>query len=589
MMMIRGALLVSVSLLCGAWGAHGDNHNDNDHDDRRGNSCEWTQWGQSASHDGAVCVAAQRGLRMLARLTIDPFVEQETAEAFSLLVHYPAPLLDDDGNVFILQKGGTFVSCEPPGSGRPFPCGPAAANQQTWSIRALEWRHDKLVPRWTFESDWKPLQTGQWEMAFQSALGDRFIYIPGAGGTVFKVDKRRGFVAERINPFGTTVDPTIFVSGGITIDEDGNLFYNVIKIDPVNPFFNDAQSWLVRVSRRGSIRTVDYRTLIPGAPQATDLCYATFGFAQPPTPRPWPPPPQPDGSPTLPPQFPCMSQRAAVNITPAIGKDGTIFTVTRAHSFRANDYAFIVALKPNLSLKWATPMNGILGDGCGVEVPFGPGPFDCREGATSGPGVDPATNRLPSGQASDIGSSSPVATPDGGVIYGAFTGYNGFRGHLIKLDRHGHFKGSYDFGWDVTPGISRRGDDYSIIVKDNHYFSNGPFLVTQLDSDLNVEWQFANTSTVTCERLPDDTISCFDDGLHPDGFEWCINAPAIDRNGTVYGLNEDGYMYAIDRHGVEVERVFMTRTRAAAYTPLSIDTRGRVYAQNNGELYVLGR
>lgn len=80
-----------------------------------------------------------------------------------------------------------------------------------------------------------------------------------------------------------------------------------------------------------------------------------------------------------------------------------------------------------------------------------------------------------------------------------------------------------------------------------------------------------------------------DTGEHPNGFEWCINAPAVDRAGTVYGLSEDGNMYAIDRDGHERERVFMTRTLSAAYTPLSIDNRGRIYAQNNGELYILGR
>ncbi|HKA89222.1 MAG TPA: hypothetical protein VKE22_16260, partial [Haliangiales bacterium] len=129
---------------------------------------------------------------------------------------------------------------------------------------------------------------------------------------------------------------------------------------------------------------------------------------------------------------------------------------------------------------------------------------------------------------------------------------------------------------------------FSILIKDNHYFTNGPFLVTRLDAGLNVEWQFANTSTETCERQPDGSITCVDTGEHPNGFEWCINAPAVDRSGTVYGLSEDGNMYAVDRAGHEVERVFMTRTLSAAYTPLSIDTRGRIYAQNNGELYILG-
>jgi outer membrane protein assembly factor BamB len=570
--------LAAVCLLCGAWW--------DDDDGGRGKRCEWNQWGQSAAHDGQVCVDGQRGLRMLARLTVDPFADQETAEhGGSLLVHYPAPLLDDDGGVFVMEKGGSYVSCDPPGSGQPVPCGPASRNQQVWMQRAYEWRHGELRPRWTFASDWKPIPTA-WEATFQAAMGERSLFIPGAGGTVFEVDKRSGATLRRINPFGDVIDPLTWVTSGLTLDRKGNLFYNVIRIENPGPAA-DAHSWLVRVSRHGDIRMVDYRTLIPDAPSATDLCYANFNFMVPPPPRPWPPPPQPDGSPTLPPQLPCGSQRAGVNVTPAIGKDGTIFTVTRAHRGNASDYGYVVALRPDLSLKWATSLRGHLDDGCGVLTPYGTGFFDCREGATEG--VDLATNMPPAGQVSDIGSSSPVALPDGGVLYGAFTGYNGFRGHLFKLDRRGRFKASFDFGWDVTPAVVDHHRGYSIVVKNNFYFSNGPFLVTQLDEDLDVEWHFANTSTLTCERQPDDTIECEDTGQHPNGFEWCINAPAVDRSGTVYGLNEDGYMYAIDRHGREVERVFLTRTLSAAYTPLSIDVRGRIYAQNNGEIYILGR
>jgi outer membrane protein assembly factor BamB len=583
-MVKRGLPWVLVCLLSGAWEGHAE-RGGHDDDDDWGRSCEWTQWGQSASHDGEVCAEGDSDLRMLARLVVDPFADQEIAETGGgLLVHYPAPLLDDDGNVFVLEKSGNYVSCDPPGSGEPFPCGLASSHQQIWNVRAYEWQRGELAARWTFESDWKPLLT-PWEPMFQPALHGRYLYVPGAGGTVFKVHKRTGIAVERIDPFGG-IDPTTFVSGGITVDRDGTLLYNVMKIDPIDPLFADAQSWLVKVPRHGRIRMVDYATLIPGAPSADDLCYATFDWENPPPPRPWPPPPQADGSPTLPPQFPCLSQRAGVNITPAVGRDGTIFTVTRAHSLAASNYGYLVALRPDLSLKWATSMRDKLDDGCGVLVPYGPNLFDCREGAAEG--VDPSSNLPPAGQVSDLGSSSPVALPDGGVLYGAFTGYNGFRGHLMKLDRRGRFTAAFDFGWDVTPGIFRHDDTYSIVVKNNFYFDNGPFIVTQLDADLDVEWHFANTSTETCERQPDGTITCVDTGEHPNGFEWCINAPAIDRNGTVYGLNEDGYMYAIGQGGVELERFFMTRTLAAAYTPLSIDTRGRIYAQNNGELYILG-
>lgn len=573
--------LLLVGLVCAGWGGHGgDDHGD------PGGTCEWTQWGQSAAHDGEVCAEGDSDLRLLARLVVDPFTDQEIAESGrgSLLVHYPAPLIDDDGNVFVLEKGGEYVPCDPPGSGEPFPCGMAANFLQIWNVRAYEWHRGELVPRWTFESDWKPIPT-PWEPMFQPAMDGRNIYVPGAGGTVIKVDKRRGNAVERFNPF-STIDPNTFVSGGITIDRDGNLFYNVIQFDPLDPT-GDARSWLVKVPRHGRIRTVNYATLIPDAPAADDLCYATFDWVAPvPPERPWPPPPQSDGSPTLPPQFPCLSQRAAVNITPAINRDGTIFTVTRAASFAASNDAFIVALKPNLKLKWATSMRGLLDDGCGIQVPYGPNPFDCREGSALG--VNPSTNLPPAGQASDIGSSSPVALPDGGVLYGAFTGYNGFRGHLLKLDRRGRFAGDFDFGWDLTPGIYRHDDTYSIVMKDNHYLTNGPFMVTQLDADLNIEWQNINLLTETCERLPDGTIECVNTGEHPNGFEWCINAPAVNRNGTVYGINEDGYMYAIGQGGEVLERVFLTRTLSAAYTPLSIDTRGRIYAQNNGELYILG-
>jgi len=555
--------------------------------DDRAADCEWNQWGQNATHQGQVCAEGQRGLKMLAHLVVDPFVQQEYAEFGGLPTHYPVPLIDADDNVFVLRKGGSYVSCDPPGSGQPAPCGAdwANVNRQTWTLQALRWERGELVPRWAFTSDWKPIPLG-WEAMFQSAMTDRSIYVPGLGGTVYQLDKRDGRVLRRINPFGTVVDPMTWVSGGLTLDANGNLLYNVVKIEPTTTG-TDARSWLVRVAGDGGIRTVYYRTINPDAAGPAELCYGTFNDASPRPARPWPPPPQPDGSPTLPPQFPCLSQRAATNLTPTIGPDGTIFLVTRAHSLRAEGYGYLLALRPDLTLRWATSLRGHLDDGCGVLTPYGNGPRDCRPGST--PGVDPATNLPPAGWAPDFGSSSPTALPDGGVLFAAYTAYNGQRGHLMKFDGDGRFVTDYDFGWDYTPAVHVHDRTYSVIVKDNYYGSRGPFMLTRLDADLNVEWRHANTSTETCWREPDGTITCEDDGAHPNGFEWCINAPAIDRNGTVYGLNADGFMYAIERDGQVRERVFLSRTIAAAYTPLSIDGRGRIYAQNNGELYVLGR
>jgi outer membrane protein assembly factor BamB len=556
-------------------------------DDGQSPECTWTQWGGGPAHDGRSCVAGQRGLHIVAQLTVDPFAAQEVAENFgALAVNYPAPLLDEDGNVFVLQKAGTYVSCNPPGSGQPAPCGFATANiqQQVWTQRALKWRHGELVPQWTFTSDWKPLP-GTFDGLFQSAMTDDVLYVPGAGGTVFQVDKEDGTTQRRINPFGTTIDPSTYITGGLTVDGSGNLYYNVVHIESTAPG-GDAHSWLVKVPRHGGIQMVDYRTLIPSAPKPTDLCYGTFNDMSPRPAKPWPPAPQPDGSPTLPPQIPCLSQQAGANVAPAVGTDGTIFTVTRAHSRSTSNYAFVVALHPDLTLKWAASMRGRLNDACGVLTPYGTGPSDCRVGATIG--VDPATNLPPAGEAPDFNSGSATALPDGGVLFGAYTQYNGFRGHLMKFDASGAFAAAFDFGEGITPPVYPHDQTYSILTKDNHYITNGPFLLTSLDANMQVQWQFANTSTQTCERQSDGTITCVDDGEHPDGFEWCISSPAIDRDGTLYGLSEDGYLYVIDNQGHQVERAFTGRAIEEAYTPTAIDSHGRIYAQNNGQLYVLG-
>jgi hypothetical protein len=274
-------------------------------------------------------------------------------------------------------------------------------------------------------------------------------------------------------------------------------------------------------------------------------------------------------------------------VAPAVGLDGTIFTVTRAHNAGGQNYGYVVALKPDLSLKWATSLRGILDDGCGVLSPYGNGPFDCRPGTALG--VDPYTNMPPAAGVNDGSSTSVVVLPDGSVVYGSHSSYNGFRGHLMKFDRDGHYLTNYDFGWDITPAVYRHDGTYSLYIKDNHYVSDGPFDVTRLDADLNKEWSNTNTETRTCERAQDGTVTCVDDGAHPNGFEWCISAPAIDRDGTLYGLSEDGNFYVIDSQGRQREKVFLSKTIASAYTPVSLDSRGRVYAQNNGELYVLGR
>ena len=130
-------------------------------------------------------------------------------------------------------------------------------------------------------------------------------------------------------------------------------------------------------------------------------------------------------------------------------------------------------------------------------------------------------------------------------------------------------------------------------MKDNHYWTEGPFYITQLSKDLQVEWQFQNTETQACTRLPDGTLSCSDTTAngeeHPGGFEWCVNAPAVDARGNTYVNAEDGNVYVVGQGGVQLDKVFLNQALGAAYTPIALDPSGRVYTLNNGEMSVRGR
>jgi outer membrane protein assembly factor BamB len=255
--------------------------------------------------------------------------------------------------------------------------------------------------------------------------------------------------------------------------------------------------------------------------------------------------------------------------------------------------AFLVAVNSNLTPKWAASLQTRLTDGCGVLVAIAPvsnpnQPNSCRTGATAG--VDPTTNAPGSGVIIDEGSSSPTVLPDGTVVFGATSNYNAARGHLFHFDANGNYLGAYDFGWDTTPAAYIHGGTFSIVLKDNHYdapmycfYNNpicqtlppGPYYITQLDANLGVEWQFQNATL---------------DANHPGGYEWCINMPAVDRNGNVYVNSEDGNIYELAQAhpGTPAGKLFLNLAIGAAYTPLSIGPDGKLYTQNDGRLFVVG-
>jgi hypothetical protein len=569
----------------------------------------WAQWGRNAQHTGMVNIAGQPLNNKIADIVYDPFVAQEQAESGGeLLAHYQSTLID--GNTFyMMQKSGTYPSCHPVEIWvYGLPCGPNAWNRVQWNVVRYDWHQNTPVVVWTFATDWKPEPNatnfllgygglGGWEPVFHPALANGSLYVPGAAGTIWKVNTSTGQAEAHINPFsgGSITAANTFVSGPLTADANGNIYYNVIELNiNGNPWQqNDvAGAWLVKVTPTNTSATVTFAALVPQAPPGNST-HCEGGFYDLPNGGsllPWPPP----GFVSAPTQL-CGSQRPGINVAPAVAPDGTVYTVSVAHF--DSQVAYMIAVNPDLTPKWAASLQYRLKDGCGVLLPIAAQgvlnePNSCRFGTRVG--VDPTTNAFGSGTVSDQASSTPTVLPDGSVLFGATDNFNYQRGHLFHFDTHGNFVNAYGFGWDSTAGVYQHDSTWSIVVKDNHYpspaycFYNspvcrsvpaGPYEVSQLDANLQVEWSFQNTTT---------------DPNHPNGYEWCVNAPVIDSTGLVYITSEDGNIYSVAQghHGVFTQwqqKFFLLEALGAAYTPMAIGNDGKVYSQNAGHLFVVGQ
>jgi hypothetical protein len=171
----------------------------------------WAQWASSPQHSGTIGIAAQSLNNKLADLVYDPFVAAEQNEANGeLLGHYQATLTD--GNDFYMEsKSGTYPACSPPGSGTPAPCGPNAWNKLVWNVTRYTWENGQPALIWTFASDWKPepngFGLGGWEPVFHPVLANGFLYVPGAGGTIWKVDKNTASRFRNSIPFPSPAPP----------------------------------------------------------------------------------------------------------------------------------------------------------------------------------------------------------------------------------------------------------------------------------------------------------------------------------------------------------------------------------------------
>ncbi|HVS33657.1 MAG TPA: hypothetical protein VMS98_19640 [Thermoanaerobaculia bacterium] len=549
----------------------------------------WSQWGANGRHQGNSAAVGHRLQRIEAEMLLDPFVNfKKGAGGGSLLTHYPVPLVDRD-EIVVVTRTGEYTSFTTPES-------------QIWNVTSLRrMSGGPLQTRWSYPTDWKPVPMNTpggpfWEPVYHVAMSRDAIWAPGAGGTIDKLSRTDGTRIMRVNPFGVTEDPTTYVTGPPTVADNGDVYYNAIRLVVSGPFINDpVNSWLVRVTPEGQSSVATFASLTPNAPASADLCTTNFSTAQ----LPWPP-----SRDAMAPGAPCGAQRPGINISPAVAPDGTVYTVSRAHLNER--WGFLVAANADLTPKWSSTLRNRFLDGCNVLLPPNGAPGGCRIDAMTG--VDPAENQPGSGRVTDLSTSSPVVAPDGNIIYGAQSRYNYLQGHLMMFAPNGGFLRSYPFGWDITPAIYEHDGTYSVILKENRYavssYCSNPqfcpsnrtavtpndpeqYLITQLDPQFRVEWQYRNTETRTCRRLADGEIQCVTN--RPNNFEFCVNAVAVDRNGVVFANAEDGYLYAIGQDGKLIDRIFLQEAHGAAYTPLAIGHDGRIYTQNDARLFIVSQ
>src|SRR5712692_9352428 len=216
----------------------------------------WPQWALNPQHTGSVSVAGQRLNNILTSIVYDPLVPQEmAANQNNLLAHYQVPLIDG-ANIYMEFKSGTYNKNR--------------YSTEIWGENGFQWQNRQLVQTWSFTSDWTApgSQADFWEPVFHAVLANGFIYVPGAGGTLFKLDTVTGAVVSRINPFGgKKIDPTIIVAGVPTTDGNGNIYYNAIQQfnagTGISFYKHDIMdSWLVKVRSEEHTSKVSYSVLV---------------------------------------------------------------------------------------------------------------------------------------------------------------------------------------------------------------------------------------------------------------------------------------------------------------------------------------
>ena len=142
---------------------------------------DWPQWSLNPQHTGHLNAVGQNLNQNIADIIYDSSVPGEISVANQLfgepvlLIHYQVPLIDGN-DVYMEFKSGNVNR--------------NMFSTLDWAENKLSWQSGQLVQVWSFASDWKAPGSyfDFWQPVFHSVLANGSIYVPGAGGTIFRVN-----------------------------------------------------------------------------------------------------------------------------------------------------------------------------------------------------------------------------------------------------------------------------------------------------------------------------------------------------------------------------------------------------------------
>jgi hypothetical protein len=487
-------------------------------------SAFWGSFAGTAQHTGLAPVPSQplNQVRWQTPVDLNPSYSGD-----ELLIHYGSPLITHANTVIVPVKTGA---------------------SDGFQIEAHSGATGALL--WTEPTDYT-LPASGWTPSYSPVLTTAGrLYFPGAGGTVFYIDKVDGaptspvrlayYGLDKYNANPDTYNSTVTIDTPLTADSAGDIYFGV-RVTGDNP--TGLVSGIVRIDASGT------GTWVSATSAASD------------------------------PQI----GEVPINCAPALSNDGaTLYIAVRGATTQS--YGYLLGLD---STTLATKYKVLL--------------------------KDPRNNFANDATLLDISTASPVVGPDGDVYYGIMGNpFNGSRGFLTHFDATlTHAKTFGAFGWDSTPavvpasmvpmytGTSR----YLLFEKYNNYVAgevpdgaDGVNRIALLDPNAGMVDPHPSANDLTVMKVvmsipgPSPDAS-FNTNYQNAVREWCINTALVDPyTKSIVMPSEDGNLYRWDLRTCALSQVVTVNPGGLgeAYVPTLEGPDGTIYTISNAKLLAVG-